>query len=181
MPATAAGAIAFQFIDAAGALSAVTLDALTATGERPDDPRMPDHRWRKAYGVCVGAFSMVGTQGGEPVIIVEGEISALAAVQLAKPGAQVMAAGGANFLRPLLPMLARGKRPVEVWPDGDAVGRDAAFRLAGGLRRAGVAAKIVFDYQTEARGSDAADALQAVINATGWPAHACHPLPLTER
>lgn len=172
LPDDAAGAIAFRFIDGGGALSAVTLDALTADGARAEDPRMPGGRWRKAYGVCMGACMTVGMRGGAPVVVVEGEVTALAAVWLASPAAQVMASGGAPFLRALMPMLARANRPVEVWADNDAPGRDAACRLAGGLRRAAAAAIVRYDFATDAAGSDAADALQAVIDATGWPAHA---------
>jgi len=171
MPASATGALAFRFIDAAGEVVAVSLDALTDAGDRAVDAY--GGRWRRTFGVVKGAACPVGTHGGAPIVVVEGAVTALAAVWLTNAGAQVMAAGGANNLRALIPMLSRTTRPVEVWADNDPVGRgDGAIRLAAGLRRAGVDATVKFDYSTGAPGSDAADYLNAVIAATGWPAHA---------
>lgn len=166
MPTAATGALVFRFIDTAGNLSAVSLDALDGAGTRPCAAQMPGARWRKAIGVCKGAAAVMGKHGGAPIVVVEGEVSALAAVVLAGADAQVMASGGANFLPALIPMLSKANRPVEVWSDNDAPGRAAAMRLVDGLRRAGVVADVKYDFITAARGSDAADYLGEVSPQT---------------
>lgn len=169
IPDTAAGAVVFLYQARPGEAAAVSMEAITANGERAIHA---GNRWRRTFGKAGGACCAVGAPGGSPVVVVEGEVSALAAVWLAEPGAQVLAAGSTSGMRNLFSVLARGGRPVEVWNDNDEPGRKAAFRLAHAYRRAGFPAAVKTNRTTDASGSDAADALQSIIETSGWPAHA---------
>ena len=91
MPEHTAGAIVYAFRQPGGAtIRAVGLDALDADGRRPGK------RWRRTFGQKKGAAFVVGAVGGDPLVIVEGEVDALASVWL-HPG-EVWAAGGLKSL-----------------------------------------------------------------------------------
>jgi len=163
MPATAAGALCFRYANTTG-LAAVSCEALTVDGE------LTPQRWRRTFGKRTGAVCAVGKPDGAPVVVVEGEVSALAAAVLS-PGAQVIAAGGTASMLNLPDLLhahAHG-RQVEVWADNDTPGRMAARGLAAGLQRVGIDATVKHDCATDRVGSDAADWLQQVIDTDGYP------------
>ena len=77
VPEHTAGAIVYAFRQPGGAtIRAVGLDALDADGRRPGK------RWRRTFGQKKGAAFVVGAVGGDPLVIVEGEVDALASVWL---------------------------------------------------------------------------------------------------
>ena len=121
VPAHAAGAIVYAFRLPGGAtIRAVGLDALDADGRRPGK------RWRRTFGQKKGAAFAVGEPGGKPLVIVEGEVDALASMWL-YPGAEVWAAGGGGATA-LAPAILTGRRVV-IEADPDGPGRDAALKL----------------------------------------------------
>ena len=69
VPEHTAGAIVYAFRQPGGAtIRAVGLDALDGGG------RQPGKRWRRTFGQKKGAAFVVGAVGGDPLVIVEGEI-----------------------------------------------------------------------------------------------------------
>ena len=116
LPVDAAGAVLFRFADAKGNGQAVQCEALTANSQTLDP------RWRRCAGSKQGAWMSVGA-GGSPVVLVEGEADALAAVWL-RPGCEARACGGTAGLQTGAAMPTDG-RPCEIWPDGDAAGSGA--------------------------------------------------------
>ena len=141
VPEHTAGAILYAFRLPAGAtIRAVGLDALDADGRRPGK------RWRRTFGQKKGAAFVAGAVGGNPLVIVEGEVDALASVWL-YPGAEVWAAGGGGATA-LAPAILTGRRVV-IETDPDGPGRDAALKLDKAL---GGRAEISYN-----RGGDPAD------------------------
>ena len=142
VPAHAAGAIVYAFRQPGGAtIRAVGLDALDADGRRSGK------RWRRTFGQKKGAAFAVGAVGGDPLVVVEGEVDALAAVWL-YPGAEVWAAGGGGAAV-LAPAILDIERRVVVEADPDGPGRNAALKLDKAL---GGRAEISWN-----RGGDPAD------------------------
>ena len=142
-PEHAAGAIVYAFRQpGAATIRAVGLDALGADGRRPGK------RWRRTFGQKKGAAFVVGAVGGDPpLVIVEGEVDALASTWL-YPGAEVWAAGGGGATA-LAPAILTGRRVV-IEADPDGPGRGAALKLDKAL---GERAEISWN-----RGGDPADA-----------------------
>ena len=150
VPEHTAGAILYAFRLPAGAtIRAVGLDALDADGRRPDQVSgVKDDRWRKTFGQKKGAAFVVGAVGGDdPLVVVEGEVDALASTWL-YPGAEVWAAGGGGATA-LAPAILTGRRVV-IEADPDGPGRGAALKLDKAL---GERAEISWN-----RGGDPADA-----------------------
>ena len=115
LPPSAAGAVAFRYDTDDRQAVAVSLEALTADGERLRE------RWRRTHGVRKGARFAVGAQR-ERLIVCEGEVSALACRWL-YPGATVWALGGTAGLSAFAPPAAWQSIVVET--DGDPAGNDA--------------------------------------------------------
>ena len=126
VPEHTAGAIVYAFRQPGGAtIRAVGLDALDTDGRRPGK------RWRRTFGQKKGAAFVVGAVGGDPLVIVEGEVDALASVWL-HPGAEVWAAGGGGAPA-LAPAILENRRRVVIEADPDGRGRDAALKLDAAL------------------------------------------------
>ena len=122
VPEHTAGAIVYAFRQPGGAtIRAVGLDALDADGRRPGK------RWRRTFGQKKGAAFVVGAVGGDPLVIVEGEVDALASVWL-YPSAEVWAAGGGAGAA-LAPAILDTERRVVIEADPDGPGRNAALKL----------------------------------------------------
>ena len=125
VPEHTAGAILYAFRQPGGAtIRAVGLDALDADGRRPGK------RWRRTFGTKNGAAFAVGAVGGDQLVVVEGEVDALAAAWL-YPGAEVWAAGGGGATA-LAPAILTGRRVV-IEADPDGPGRNAALKLDAAL------------------------------------------------
>ncbi|MCY4213093.1 MAG: toprim domain-containing protein [Gammaproteobacteria bacterium] len=125
IPQNAAGAILCRYEGVGGAGRAIQCDALDSTGKRLE------RRWRRCAGAKAGAWFTAG-RGGSPVVLVEGEIDALAA-QWLLPGCEARACGGTAGLASGAALPTDG-RPAEVWPDGDLAGDKAAQSLSDRAR-----------------------------------------------
>ena len=142
-PVPACGAVVFELARPGCAPDAVTLEAVTAAGNRPAE------RWRRTVGNAAGRTFEVAAPTGDPwpvadaaplvVAIVEGEADALALARLRLPGVLVRAAGGTAGVR-------RGAAVVADLPaataaclvsDGDRPGRAAVTKLHADLHDAG--------------------------------------------
>ena len=142
-PVPVCGAVVFELARPGCAPDAVTLEAVTAAGNRPAE------RWRRTVGNAAGRTFEVAAPTGDPwpdaaaaplvVAIVEGEADALALARLRLPGVLVRAAGGTAGVR-------RGAAVVADLPaataaclvsDGDRPGRDAVTKLHADLHDAG--------------------------------------------
>ena len=142
-PVPACGAVVFELARPGCAPDAVTLEAVTAAGNRPAE------RWRRTVGNAAGRTFEVAAPTGDPwpdaaaaplvVAIVEGEADALALARLRLPGVLVRAAGGTAGVR-------RGAAVVTDLPaataaclvsDGDRPGRAAVTKLHADLHDAG--------------------------------------------
>ena len=133
-PASAAGVILFVYRNEQGNLAAVSLEALTQDGDRPD--WKGGERWRRTYGLKTGA-TFEGAPGtpGRAVVLVEGEVTALACRWL-HPGCRVLACGGGAGLRGAAELVASGA-VVVIEADGDTAGRAAAADLSSVLLQRG--------------------------------------------
>ena len=154
VPEHTAGAILYAFRLPGGAtIRAVGLDALDADGRRPDQASgVKGDRRRRTFGVNRGAAFAVGAVGGDPLMIVEGAVTALACLWL-RPGSEVWAAGGGGATA-LAPAILTGRRVV-IEADPDGPGRDAALKLDKAL---GGRAEISWN-----RGGDPADVWTATL------------------
>lgn len=135
LPVTAAGAVVFAYHrgghSVGGAPVAVSLEALTDSGE------LMAPRWRRTYGTRRdAAFRPQPRPEAVSVVLVEGELDALAAVWLRLDG-EVACCGGTSGMTHWEPATG-DDRPVLVLPDGDKAGRDAARALRARLGRARV-------------------------------------------
>ena len=128
LPPGAAGAVAFRYDTDGRQAVAVSLEALTASGERLS------HRWRRTHGTKKEARFVVAGQRTR-LIVCEGEVSALACHWL-YPGATAWALGGTAGLSAFVPPPSWHSIVVET--DGDSAGNDAAAALVkrGGVRAA---------------------------------------------
>ena len=158
LPSSAAGLVLYAFhrwIDGErGPLVAVSMEAVRAEGTRCRE------RWRRAYGPRTGALFDAGTSSESPtdrLVLVEGEVSALAARWL-YPGHRAMATGGSSGLARISTNgLPRGISAITVDGDGDSAGDRSGFialysviRACPGIRVKGIA---------RSGGADAADEL----------------------
>ena len=126
VPPSAAGAVVFRYDTDDQEAVAVSLEALTSSGERLSD------RWRRTHGTKKEARFIVAGQRTQ-LVVCEGEVSALACHWL-YPGATVWAVGGTAGLSAFVPPLSWHSIVVET--DGDSAGNDAAAALVkrGGVR-----------------------------------------------
>lgn len=149
-PASAAGAMACRF-DASGEIRAVSIEALTAAGERTDP------RFRRTIGQRVDAGALFDAGGDGPAIVLaEGEVSALACRWL-HPGERCFGAGGtAGLAAANLP----ADKPVTVRCDGDGVGRKAAAVLQDAALARGASIRLAFALP----GCDPAEEIAAEID-----------------
>ena len=139
---SAVGAICFAFHSlTTDELTGVGLEALDSNGQRTPYTYKGQHRerWRKNAGLKAGAVFTVG-EGGAPLVLCEGEVTALACKWL-YPGSTVWATGGAAGLAAFIPV---GEQPIIIAADGDASGRTAALTAAHRLREAGRAVQIIW-------------------------------------
>ena len=137
-----------------GPVVAVSMDAVRDNGE------LCDPRWRKTFGSRADALFDAGGGGKSPtdrLVVVEGEVSALAARWL-YPGHRAMATGGSSGLsRISTNILPSGVSVLTIDEDGDPAGVRSGFvalysviRACPGVRVTGVA---------RSGGEDAADEL----------------------
>ena len=127
VPEHTAGAIVYAFRQPGGAtIRAVGLDALdggrAAARQAVAAHLRPKERARRSWWV---------RWAGDPLVIVEGEVDALASVWL-HPGAEVWAAGGGGAPA-LAPAILENRRRVVIEADPDGRGRDAALKLDAAL------------------------------------------------
>ena len=125
LPPNAVGAVAFRYDTDERHAVAVSLEALTESGERLQD------RWRRTHGTKRGARFVVSAQRTR-LVVCEGEVSALACHWL-YPGATVWALGGTAGLSAFIPPASWHSIVVET--DGDSAGNDAAAIL---VKRGGI-------------------------------------------
>ena len=124
---SAVGAICFAFHSrATGELTGVGLEALDSSGQRTPYTYKGQHRerWRKNVGLKTGAVFTVGG-GGDPLVLCEGEVTALAAAWF-HPGSEVWATGGTSGMGAVA---VPYERTIIIEADGDAKGEAAARRL----------------------------------------------------
>ena len=134
LPPGVAGALVFAWRSAdeaaGGDLRAVSLEALDASGRRPDQARTGE-RWRRTIGRRSGTVFVARAAPERPLSaletlhVAEGEVSALglSIAPWGGPGA-VYAAGGTSGIRHAG---ARWPGPVVFHADGDKAGRNAAL------------------------------------------------------
>ena len=158
MPPGAAGAVAFRYEDAAGRTSAVSLEALGEQGERLDP------RWRRTVGAKKGAVMRVGCVGGSPVVVVEGEVDALAASWMHGPEAECVAAGGTAGLAAWRPT-ADDDREIVLESDDDPAGAVAVIDAKEALRAMGCSVEVRWRGPGE---GDVADELAKRVASEGW-------------
>lgn len=154
---SAVGTICFAFHSCTtGELTGVGLEALDSSGQRTPYIYKGQHkkRWRKNVGLKTGAVFMVG-EGGNPLVLCEGEVTALACIWL-HPDSTVWATGGTAGLAAFIPV---GEQPIIIAADGDAGGRTAALTAAHRLREADRTVRTVWSRN----GQDAADELAVEI------------------
>lgn len=127
LPGGAAGAVAFRYDTDAALAVAVSLEALTASGNRLHE------RWRRTFGKRQGGHFVARPLTTDSLVVCEGEVTALACCWL-HPGAGVWALGGTGGL-------AAFDSPkgacVLVEVDGDGAG----IKAARDLRKRGVATR----------------------------------------
>ena len=152
---TAAGLVVYAFrrwIEGeSGPVVAVSLEAVR------DDGALHDPRWRRTYGSRANALFDAGGKSNGRLVLVEGEVSALAARWL-YPGHRAMATGGSSGLSKLSTNILPGRvTSLTIDADGDSAGERSGFvalysviRACPGVRVKGVA---------RSGGEDAADEL----------------------
>ena len=108
-------------------------------------------------GLVPGPFACCDAPGpADPVYVLEGEVTALAALHAPWVGrGWVVAVGGTSGLRRLAADRLPGKGPIVLYADGEATGRLAAREARAAALRMGRAARVVESTQ----GMDAADEL----------------------
>lgn len=161
-PAGAAGAAAYGYRQAApgSPVSAAKLEALTADGNRGEP------RWRRNLGVFEHRRFTACQLPEGPLHVCEGEVTALALAArcIARGRGMVIATSGTSGFTAET-CADTGTREVIIHPDRDAAAREAAWKLAQALRRAGRACTARGLSATEHDGRDEADALEALVKA----------------
>lgn len=127
LPQPANGAMVCAFRTRTGDLKAVSLEALDRDGY------LLPKRWRRTFGEKIGATFNAGGDGST-LVLVEGEVSGLAARWL-HPAGRVLATGGDAGLKKFRPGPA--DRQILIAADNDGPGRVAAGALADTLRADG--------------------------------------------
>ena len=156
LPRGAAGALAFAYRRDGGEGQAVSLVAVTAEGKRV--PWFASRTAKiRALGPRAEALCVLRRAGAaDPVYVLEGEVTALAALHAPWVGhGWVVAVGGTSGLRRLAADRLPGKGPIVLYADGEAAGRLAAREARAAALRMGRAARVV----ESAQGMDAADEL----------------------
>ena len=161
----AAGLLLFGFRPVAGGeVAAVSVEGVTQDGDRmdwrrdkPTDPFpcIEGERWRRTYGSRKGA-AFQAASGDRAVVLVEGEVSALACRWL-HPGCRVLACGGASGLLAVARAVKPGQALIlEV--DRDPAGQNAVLQALERLPIGTVA-----HGWTRTPGTDAADDLRETL------------------
>ena len=170
-PYNACGALVFAWrapgVGDDAPLQAVSLEALTAAGER-----LPK-RWRKTHGVRKGSvFTVPGNLASPVLAIVEGEVDALAVARASLDGlygfqdiGEVRAVGSAGAFKPEAAADVRG-REVLFLPDGpnrkgEATAAANAAQAAAVLRAGGRRVRV--EIRTDGDTDIADDVREAVI------------------
>ena len=158
LPASAAGLVLYAFYrwvgGERGPLAAVSMEAVRVDGMRCRP------RWRRTFGPRTGALFDAGMSGESPtdrLVLVEGEVSALAARWL-YPGHRAMATGGSAGMGKISTyILPRGVSTLTIDTDGDSAGDTKGFEGLYRMNRAcpGVRVRGV----SRSGGEDAADEL----------------------
>jgi len=108
-------------------VAAVTLEALTAAGDRVEP------RFRRTLGGKSGALFRVAIRPDPRLLVVcEGEVSALAAA-IVHPCAEAVAAGGSSGMAAVGALVGPDWPSVLIEPDGDLRGEEAARRARDGI------------------------------------------------
>lgn len=168
-PENIAGLLVCNLVGAHGRTMALFVEAIDFAG------KLPPGRWQCTLGKPYGAFCPVGARGAPFVIVVEGVVSALAAVELAARDDKLngipviaLAVGGIDgmpaFGRVYADMLA--KRTVRIWVSNSEAARIAGRALSKTLRAKGVEDAMV-DFRRsipEVENSDCADLLLQTLN-----------------
>ena len=158
-PAIATGVCLFVYRQKnTGDLAAVSMEALTQDGDRPD--WLGRQRWRRTYGPKTGAtFEAAPGEPGQPVVLCEGEVTALAARWL-HLGCRVLACGGTAGMREAAGLVHRQGRVLIVEIDGGEPGRKSARLVQKALPVGGA------DVRGFGRGEgvDAADELKETLS-----------------
>ena len=150
------GAIVYAFHNAqSGELTAVSLDGLTDSGQRPDQAQT-GLRWRRTFGVRNGAVFIAQDKQGEELTLCEGEPDALALTAIKQPSGTVLALGstpGSSNVVDVMQAMGHD-RPVVIEADTDLnlrklakgkqtqTGQRAANSAAATLRQAGYRVRI---------------------------------------
>ena len=139
LPKWAAGAVLYRFEARDGSGRAVSLDAVTDEGKRGD--QLPDTvRFRRTLGARDGGTFLARRDTDDlcPLVLAEGEVTALATRHMVSSAAEVRAVGGAAALRShaaqgvAASAVGRG-RQVVVAADNDPDGRRSAATLQGAV------------------------------------------------
>ena len=167
----AAGAVVAAFgPPGKGRMSGVQLVHVDAAGLPAPDRPGPDGLTKRSHGSLAGAICVLGLPAGAPGIhVAEGLADALAlAARLPWPA--VCMGGTADYRNQVLASWLAGFGAVQVWPDSDGPGLEAARALARAIRRLGGNPSI----EKVARGADpgAAGAPLAEIHGGAWGEYA---------
>lgn len=151
LPHGLSGAIVYAFHNAqSGELTAVSLDGLTDSGQRPDQAQTGP-RWRRTFGVKGSAVFVVQDEQGGELTLCEGEPDALALAAIKQPSGTVLAFGStpsSSNVVDVVQAMGHG-RPVVIEADADLntqklaegkktqTGQRAANSAAATLRQAG--------------------------------------------
>lgn len=152
-----AGCIAFRYSHPAGEGEGIKLEALCESGRiKP--------RWRKNVGTFAGLRMIACDLDGGRMHVGEGEVTALAlAVQCQARGrGMAIAVGGADGMKAKAVGDPSG-RTVLIHADGDAPGRDGAWKLREALQANGIQCWADGLDGLATDGCDVADALAAAV------------------
>ena len=123
---SAVGAVCFAFHSLTkGELTGVGLEALDSNGQRTPYTYKGQYkkRWRKNVGLKTGAVFTAGG-GGDPLVLCEGEVTALAAAWF-HPGSEVWATGGTSGMGAVA---VPSERTIIIEADGDAKGEASTVK-----------------------------------------------------
>jgi len=171
-----AGAVIFRFnimpntneLVREGEIAGISVEGIDAAGKQF---KRNSGRARQSCGVRKGAVCAVGKRGSDYIVIVEGEVTALASVWLNYDDVQVLSAGSYSNFASLASMfpIELGKKRIMVWSDNDSNSDKAGGSLAYKLARRGHRVFSVIKGIPSRPGSDAADLLQDYIDAGKIP------------